>query len=67
MTLDQLNEQLSAEFGGPAIGAWPTDAGERLQPHKGGGKTTSTTTQDLPAELKPLAKAWGCKIAQFIS
>lgn len=61
MTLDQLNEHLSADIGGPAIGAWPTTAGERLRPHKGGGKQTSTSTQELPNELKPLATAYSSK------
>ncbi len=37
MNRDQLNAQLSAEFGGPAIDAWPTVAGGRMRPHKGGG------------------------------
>lgn len=62
MTLDQLNEQLNADIGGPAIGAWPTVAGERLRPHGGGSrKQTSTTTQALPDELKPLADAYSSK------
>lgn len=58
MTLDRLNEELSAEFGGPAIGAWPVRAGERICPHKGGGGGSSTTKQEIPAELKPLASAY---------
>lgn len=37
MTMQQLEADLSAEFGGPAIGAWPRHKGERLKPHKGGG------------------------------
>lgn len=37
MTMQQLEADLSAEFGGPAIGAWPRHKGERLRPHKGGG------------------------------
>lgn len=37
MTMDELDAQLSAEFGGPAIGAWPRNKGERIRPHKGGG------------------------------
>lgn len=36
MTLEQLEAQASAEYGGPAIGAWPRRPGERLRPHKGG-------------------------------
>lgn len=56
-----LNEQLSAEFGGPAIDAWPTMPGQKLQPHKGGGGGSSTTKQEIPAELKPLATAYANK------
>lgn len=37
MTMEELDAQLSAEFGGPAIGAWPRSKGERIKPHKGGG------------------------------
>lgn len=37
MTMEELDAQLSAEFGGPAIGAWPRNKGERIRPHKGGG------------------------------
>lgn len=35
--MEELDAQLSAEFGGPAIGAWPRSKGERIKPHKGGG------------------------------
>lgn len=63
MTLDKLNEELSADFGGPAIGGWPTRPGERIRPHGGGGgsKQTSTSKQELPNELKPLASAYASK------
>lgn len=63
MTLDDLDSQLSAEFGGPAIGGWPTMPGERIKPHGGGGggKQSSTTKQELPQELKPLASAYADK------
>ncbi len=63
MTLDQLNHELSAEFGGPSIGGWPTLPGEKIRPHGGGGggKQSSTTTQSIPQELKPLAKAYSAK------
>lgn len=37
MTMEELEAGLSAEFGGPAIGAWPRNKGERMRPHKGGG------------------------------
>lgn len=37
MTIDQLEAYANAEFGGPAIGAWPRNKGEKLRPHKGGG------------------------------
>lgn len=53
-----LNEQISAEFGGPAIDAWPTMPGQKICPHKGGGGGSSTTTQEIPKELKPLASAY---------
>lgn len=53
-----LNEQISAEFGGPAIDAWPTMPGQKIQPHKGGGGGSSTTKQEIPLELKPLATAY---------
>lgn len=37
MTTEQLEAYANAEFGGPAIGAWPRNKGEKLRPHKGGG------------------------------
>lgn len=37
MTIQELEAQLSADYGGPAIGAWPRRKGERIKPHKGGG------------------------------
>jgi hypothetical protein len=37
MTHEQLEAYANAEFGGPAIGAWPRNKGEKLRPHKGGG------------------------------
>lgn len=60
MNIDALHEQLSAEFGGPALGALPAFVGGKLRPHKGGG-STSSTTQSIPNELKPLAAAYGDK------
>ncbi|MFU2327732.1 hypothetical protein [Pseudomonas sp. NFX98] len=59
MNIDALHEQLSAEFGGPAIGALPAFRGDVVRPHKGGG--SSTTTQNIPDELKPLASAYSSK------
>lgn len=61
MTIDELNVQLSADIGGPSIGAWPTTYGEKMRPHKGGGKSSSTSTQEIPRELKPLANAYVSK------
>lgn len=61
MNIDALHEQLSAEFGGPAIGALPAFNGDVIRPHKGGGGGNSTTTQEVPAELKPLASAYSSK------
>lgn len=60
MNIDALHEQLSAEFGGPAMGALPAFPGDVVRPHKGGGGS-STTTQSIPEELKPLAAAYGAK------
>ena len=59
MNIDALHEQLSAEFGGPAMAALPAFIGDVLRPHKGG--STSSTTQSIPTELKPLAKAYSDK------
>lgn len=61
MNIDTLNEQLSAEFGGPALGTLPAFRGDKLRPGKGGGGSTSSTTQSIPTELKPLAKAYSDK------
>lgn len=60
MNIDALHEQLSAEFGGPAVGALPAFPGDVMRPHKGGGQTSSTT-QSIPDELKPLAAAYSSK------
>lgn len=60
MNIDALHEQLSAEFGGPALGALPAFPGDVMRPHKGGG-STSSTTQSIPTELKPLAAAYSSK------
>lgn len=60
MNIDALHEQLSAEFGGPALGALPAFTGDKSRPHKGGGGS-STTTQEVPTELKPLATAYSNK------
>jgi hypothetical protein len=59
VNIDALHEQISAEFGGPAIGALPAFPGDVLRPHKGGG--SSTTTQSIPDELRPLATAYSDK------
>ncbi|TFH81810.1 hypothetical protein [Pseudomonas kribbensis] len=61
MNIETLNAQLSAEFGGPAIGALPAFPGDVLRPHKGGGGSNSSTTQSIPTELKPLAAAYSSK------
>lgn len=61
MNLEQLNEQLSAEFGGPSLSAAPAFRGDKLRPHKGGGGGSTTTTQSIPLELKPLATAYANK------
>lgn len=65
MNIDDLNAQLSAEFGGPAIGAMPAFAGDRVRPHKGGGGGKSTTTTEIPKELKPLATAYSQKALEL--
>jgi hypothetical protein len=59
VNIDALHEQLSAEFGGPALGALPAFRGDVIRPHKGGSSTS--TTQSVPDELKPLASAFGTK------
>lgn len=61
MNIDALHDQISAEFGGPAIGALPAFPGDAVRPRKGGGGGSSTTTQSIPEELKPLASAYGFK------
>lgn len=60
MNIDALHEQLSAEFGGPAFDALPAFPGDKVRPQKGGGQTSSTT-QSIPDELKPLAAAYSNK------
>lgn len=61
MNIQELHEQLSAEFGGPALGALPSFNGDTIKPHKGGGKQSSTTSTKIPKELKPLANAYAAK------
>lgn len=65
MNIDVLHEQLSAEFGGPALGALPGFMGDKVRPHKGGGGQSSSTTQSIPNELKPLAAAYSDKAMQL--
>lgn len=60
MNIEDLHDQLSAEFGGPALGALPAFVGDVIRPHKGGG-SNSSTTQSIPTELKPLAAAYSSK------
>lgn len=60
MKIEDLHQQLSAEFGGPAISAMPAFPGDAVRPHKGGG-SNSSTTQSIPTELKPLAAAYSSK------
>lgn len=64
MNIDDLNAQISAEFGGPAIGAMPAFVGDRVRPHKGGGGK-STTSTEIPKELKPLATAYSNKALEL--
>lgn len=35
LTQEQLDLYANADIGGPAIGAWPRNKGERIKPHKG--------------------------------
>jgi hypothetical protein len=60
VNIEDLHQQLSADFGGPALGALPAYPGDVVRPHKGGG-STSSTTQSIPNELKPLAAAYSSK------
>lgn len=64
MNIEALHDQLSAEFGGPAMGALPSFPGDVLHPRKGGG-STSSTTQSIPTELKPLAAAYSNKAMEL--
>lgn len=57
MTMQQLEADLSAEFGGPAIGAWPRHKGERLKPHKGGGGDPGAAARQQEAERQARVKA----------
>lgn len=59
--MNQMDEWVSADFGGPAMGALPAFKGDKLRPHKSGGGGGSTTTQSIPNELKPLAKEYAAK------
>lgn len=61
MNIDDLHDQLSAEFGGPALSALPAFVGDVIRPRKGGGGSSSSTTQSIPTELKPLAAAYSSK------
>lgn len=59
MNIEQLHAQADAEFGGPAFAAMPSFVGDKMRPHKGGSSGGSTTTtQSIPTELKPLAKRY---------
>lgn len=57
MTMEQLEADLSAEFGGPAIGAWPRHKGERMRPHKGGGGDPGAEARRQEAERQLRIKA----------
>lgn len=61
MNIQELHEQISADIGGPSLGALPAFAGDKVRPHKGGGGGSSTTTTQIPTELKPLASAYANK------
>jgi len=61
VNIDDLHDQLSAEFGGPALSALPAFVGDVIRPRKGGGGSSSSTTQSIPTELKPLAAAYSSK------
>lgn len=67
MNVETLHEQISAEFGGPAVSALPAFPGDALRPHKGGGGGSSTTTQSIPNELRPLARAYTSKAMDLAS
>lgn len=65
MNIDDLYAHVSADIGGPAIGALPSFKGDKLRPHKGGDSGKSTTTTEIPAELKPLATAYTNKALEL--
>ncbi len=56
MNINQLHAQLDADFGGPAFLGVPSMPWEKAVPHKGGGGS-STSSTEIPKELKPLANA----------
>lgn len=64
--MQELEAELSAEFGGPAIGAWPRAKGERLRPHKGGGDP-GAAARDQEAERQARIKAATEKINEVFN
>jgi len=57
MTIHELEAQLSADYGGPAIGAWPRNKGERIKPHKGGGGDPGAEARRQEADRQKRIKA----------
>lgn len=73
MTIDQLEAYANAEFGGPAIGAWPRNKGEKLRPHKGGGggdggagAREAERQQRIRAATEEINRIFGNKVKQTV-
>lgn len=66
MNKQELEHQLSIEFGGPAIGAWPRNKGEKLRPHKGGGGGDGGAAQ-MEADRQARIKAATDRINQIFN
>lgn len=47
---ERIAQQCDAEFGGPALNAWPTHGGGKLLPHKGGGGDAGAESRQMEAE-----------------
>ena len=73
MTQEQLEAYANAEFGGPAIGAWPRNKGEKLRPHKGGGggdggagQREAERQQRIRAATDEINRIFGNKVKQTV-
>lgn len=53
----EFEAEQTAAYGGPAIGAWPRNKGERLRPHKGGGGDPGADARRQETERQERIKA----------